>query len=38
MQPVLVDGREFVPQTLVEILDDLGVALHGALLRQLLML
>ena len=30
MQPVLVDGRQFVPQAAVEIFDDLGVALHGA--------
>ena len=31
MQPVLVDGGELVTQPLVEILDDFGVALHGAL-------
>jgi hypothetical protein len=31
VQPVLIDGREFMPQTLVEIVDDLWVALHGAL-------
>jgi len=30
MQPVLVDGGEFAAQTLVEIFDDLGVALHDA--------
>ena len=33
MQPILVDGGQLVPQRLVEIFDDLGVALHG---RQLL--
>ena len=33
MQPVLVDGGELVTQPLVEILDDFGIALHGALLR-----
>jgi hypothetical protein len=31
MQPVLVDGCEFVTQPLVEIFDDPGVALHDAL-------
>ena len=31
MQPVLVDGGELVPQRLVEIFDDLGIALHDAL-------
>jgi hypothetical protein len=30
MQPILVDGRHFVPQATVEIIDDFGVALHGA--------
>src|SRR5712671_4460487 len=28
VQPVLVDGRELMPQTAVEILDDFRVALH----------
>ena len=31
MQPVLVDGSELVTQSLVKILDDLGVALHDEL-------
>jgi hypothetical protein len=31
MQPILVDGGELVPQTLVEIFNDLCVALHDAL-------
>src|SRR5712671_492020 len=30
MQPVLVNGGEFAAQALVEIIDDFGVALHGA--------
>jgi hypothetical protein len=30
MQPVLVDGRKLVAQTLVEIVDDPDVALHDA--------
>src|ERR1700687_3268281 len=30
MQPILVDGGEFVAQALVEIFDDLCVALHDA--------
>jgi hypothetical protein len=28
MQPILVDGGEFAAQALVEIFDDLRVALH----------
>jgi hypothetical protein len=28
VQPILVDGRELMPQTAVEILDDFRVALH----------
>ena len=31
VQPVLVDRRELMTQRLVEILDDLCVALHDAL-------
>jgi hypothetical protein len=31
MQPILIDGGQFAPQTLIEIVDDLGVALHHAL-------
>jgi hypothetical protein len=31
MQPILVDGGELAAQALVEIIDDLGVALHDAL-------
>src|SRR5262249_53458773 len=32
MQPILIDGRELVPQPLVEVVDDTGIAFHGALL------
>src|ERR1700735_4776995 len=28
MQPVLVDGRQFMPERLVEVIDDAGLALH----------
>jgi hypothetical protein len=28
MQPVLIDGREFVPQAAVEIFNDFCIALH----------
>ena len=31
VQPVLVDGGELMTQALVEIVDDFGIALHGAL-------
>ncbi len=31
MQPVLIDRGQFAPQTLVEIIDNFGVALHDAL-------
>jgi hypothetical protein len=31
VQPVLVDGGEFAAQTLVEVIDDFGVALHDTL-------
>src|SRR6185312_13601668 len=34
MQEVLVDRDQFVAQHLVEVLDDLGVALHGGFLVQ----
>ena len=30
MQPVLIDGGQFVAQPLVQIFDDLGVALHAS--------
>jgi hypothetical protein len=29
MQPILADGRELAAEPLVEIFDDLGIALHG---------
>ncbi len=32
MEPILADRRELAAQALVEIIDDLGVALHGSLL------
>jgi hypothetical protein len=28
MQPVLIDGGQFVPQAAIEIFNDSGVALH----------
>jgi hypothetical protein len=31
MQPILIDGREFAAQALVEVIDDFRVALHDAL-------
>jgi hypothetical protein len=31
VQPVLIDRGELMPQRLVEIFDDLGIALHAAL-------
>jgi hypothetical protein len=31
MQPVLIDRGQFASQTLVEIVDNFGVALHDAL-------
>jgi hypothetical protein len=31
MQPILIDRGQFAAQTLVEIIDDFGVALHDAL-------
>jgi hypothetical protein len=33
MQPVLIDGRQFVPERLVEKIDDSGLALHFSLLH-----
>ena len=32
MQPILIDGREFAAQPLVEIFNDFGIAFHGLLL------
>jgi hypothetical protein len=29
MQEVLVDGGELVPEDLVQVLDDLGIAFHA---------
>ena len=33
MQPILIDGGELVLERLVEVLDDLVVALHRGLLK-----
>ena len=33
MQPVLINRREFVPETLVEIIDNSGLASHINLLQ-----
>jgi hypothetical protein len=28
MQPILIDGRQFMPQRLVEVIEDTGLASH----------